>query len=203
MDQPSCKKVVMKNRFSLNVLHIECENNSSTERDLTVFFIHGSMGSLTQYNDLIAFYKGRAHVVAYDTMGCGDSEKPSSNGEYSTDSLTANSIEIFEKYATARNILVGHSYGTAQVARLCSHFRDQNVDISVVKAKRDISGVVLLGTVDFTPKGGPPALGIFSLPLFLLRPMQGFMSKAYVGMAFSPNSNPALKERALLRAGNQ
>jgi pimeloyl-ACP methyl ester carboxylesterase len=181
MDQPNCKKVVMKNRFSLNVLHIECEN-SSTECDLTVFFIH---------------------VVAYDAMGCGDSEKPSSNGEYSTDSLTANSIEIFEKYATAQNILVGHSYGTAQVARLCSHFRDQNAVIPVVKAKRDIRGIVLLGTVDFTPKGGPPALGIFSLPLFLLRPMQGWMSKSYINMAFSPNSNPALKERALLRAGNR
>lgn len=203
MDKPNCKKVVMKNKFSLNVLHIECENNSCNERDLTIFFIHGSMGSLTQYNDLIAFYKGRANVVAYDTMGCGDSEKPLSNGEYSTKSLTANSIEIFEKYATAQNILVGHSYGTAQVARLCSHFREQNVDNPAVKVKKDISGVVLLGTVDFLPKGGSPVFNIFSLPLCFLSPMQGWMSKSYISMAFSSNSNPVLKERALLCAGKR
>lgn len=203
MDQPNCKKVVMMNKFSLNVLHIECENNSTTERDLTIFFIHGSMGTLAQYNDLIAFYKGRANVVAYDAMGCGDSEKPLSNGEYSTDSLTSNCIEIFEKYATAQNILVGHSYGTAQVARLCSHFREENGDIRAVKVKRDISGVVLLGAIDFLPKGGSPAFSIFSLPVCLLSPMQGWMSKSYISMAFSANSNPALKERALLRAGNR
>lgn len=182
---------------SLNVLHFKHEN----DRDVTIFFIHGSMGSLTQYNDLIAFYKGRAHVVAYDTMGCGDSEKPLSNGEYSTDSLTANSIEIFEKYATAQNILVGHSYGTAQVARLCSHIRQQNVDMPASKIKREISGIVLLGTVHSLPKGGSPAFSIFSLPLCLLSPMQSWMSKSYISMAFSPNSNPSLKERALIMAG--
>ena len=190
--------VEMGNTHRLNVLHSPC----STASDTTLFFTHGSMGSLTQFNDLIAAFTGRVNIVAFDTMGCGDSEKPNVHTVYSTDSLTSNLIEIFDKYSTKNNILVGHSYGTAQVARLCSHVKMRQLDSLHQKSDVTISGVVLLGTVDTLPKGGCSAFSIFSLPLCVLNPMQGWMTKSYVNMAFSTHSSTALKARATALAGN-
>ena len=186
----------MKSRHKLNVFHSKCTANIG-DHNTTIFFIHGSMGSLTHFSDLIIAFQGRVNIVAYDTMGCGGSDKPRDCLEYSTAALTSNAIEIFDLFCTAKNVLVGHSYGTAQVARLCSHANERQPG----KVDTSISGVVLLGTVDSLPKGGSPAFSIFALPLFVLKPLQSWMSKAYVDIAFSAHSDPILKERALLMAG--
>jgi pimeloyl-ACP methyl ester carboxylesterase len=97
----------MASKHNLNIRHIKSTVNS----DITLFFIHGSMGSLTMYSSIIKSYEGKVNIVAYDTMGCGLSDKPELKTEYSTHSLTKYAVEIFEKYSTAKNILIGHSYG--------------------------------------------------------------------------------------------
>ena len=183
----------------LNVLHLKCPWDLC---ETTFFFIHGSMGSLSQFDDMINLYKSKVNIVAYDVMGCGGSEKPSSEAAYSTKSLTSNSIQVFEKFASAKNVLIGHSYGTAQIARLCSHIhrkRDegdaQNLPV------RTICGVILLGTVEALPESMSSIYRLFSLPLCLLSPMQGWMSRSYVSMAFSPSSNSSLREKAITTAG--
>lgn len=196
MDLSRLSRIEMKSRHKLNVFHSKGAANVAAH-DTTIFFIHGSMGSLTHFSDLIIAFEGRVNIVAYDTMGCGGSDKPHDGLEYSTKALTANAIEIFDLFCTAKNILVGHSYGTSQVARLCSHANKRQLD----RVNTSISGVVLLGTIDSLPKGGSSAFSIFALPLFVLKPLQSWMSKAYVDMAFSAYSDPILKERALLMAG--
>lgn len=203
--------VEMANKKRLNVLYLQ--NNNS---DTTLFFIHGSMGTLTQFSDLIVSYQGRVNIVAYDTIGCGDSDKPVTPKDYSTESLTANAIEIFDKYSTAKNILIGHSYGTAQVARLCKHIHTRQTTlppptttstdttkplVSINIKEKVISGVVLLGTVDFLPAGGSPAFVIFGLPLCCLKPLQSWMSNAYVDAAFCTKTDKKMKDRALITAG--
>lgn len=190
--------VRMESGHKLNVQYLKCQKSCET----TFFFIHGSMGSLQQFDDIIAQYKNKVNIVAYDAMGCGGSEKPTTDGLYTTKSLTSNTIQVFEKYATTKNVLIGHSYGTAQIARLCTHLSRQRKDSdSKDLPVRTISGVILLGTVDVLPESMSTVYRLFSLPVFLLSPMQGWMSRSYVGLAFSPLSNPSLKERALVRAG--
>lgn len=198
-DATDLKLVKMENGHKLNVQYLKCQKSCET----TFFFIHGSMGSLQQFDDIIALFKNKVNIVAYDVMGCGGSEKPTAEGLYSTKSLTSNSIEVFEKYATTKNVLIGHSYGTAQIARLCSHISRQRKDSdSKDLPVRTISGVILLGTVDVLPESVTSTVyRLFSLPIFLLSPMSGWMSRSYVGLAYSPLSNPSLKERALVRAG--
>lgn len=191
--------VLMRNGQKLNVLQLRCEAEKDSFCNTTLFFIHGSMGCLTQFSHQFELYKGRANIVAYDTIGCGSSEKPTSHGEYSTDSFTAHTIEIFEKYSTSRNILVGHSYGTSQIARLCEHLQKKN-DIEPIST---ITGVVLIGTMDTLPPGGTAAFRIFSLPLCLLNPMQGWMTKTYMNMAYSSSFDPSMKERAITLAGKR
>ena len=194
MDLSCLSLVEMKSKYKLNVFHSECTADNSVQQT-TIFFIHGSMGSLTHFSDLIISFQGRVNIVAYDTIGCGGSDKPHDIIEYSTQSLTNYATEIFDRFCTAKNVLVGHSYGTAQVARLCSH------SDKLQSCSAGISGIVLLGTVDFLPMGGSSVFSVFSLPLFVLKPMQSWMSKAYINMAFSDYSDPMLRERAFLMAG--
>jgi pimeloyl-ACP methyl ester carboxylesterase len=189
--------VLMRNGQKLNVFQLQCEEQKDSFCDTTLFFIHGAMGCLTQFSDQFELYRGHANIVAYDTIGCGSSEKPTSHGEYSTDSFTAHTIEIFEKYSTSRNILVGHSYGTAQIARLCEHLQKEKH----VEPINTIIGVVLIGTMDTLPPGGKAAFRIFSLPLCVLNPMQSWMTKTYMKMAYSTSFDPILKKRAVTLAG--
>mmetsp|Transcript_10040 Transcript_10040/g.9750 ORF Transcript_10040/g.9750 Transcript_10040/m.9750 type:complete len:308 (-) Transcript_10040:208-1131(-) len=183
----------MASKHNLNIRHLKSTVNSDT----TLFFIHGSMGSLTMYSSLIEKYEGKVNIVAYDTMGCGLSDKPELKTEYSTEALTKYAVEIFETFSTAKNVLIGHSYGTAQIARLCNILRSRE---DKTMADR-INGVVLLGTVDTLPKGGSPAFAIFNLPLFLLRPLQGWMIKSYVNVAFSPLSDQSLRKASAELSG--
>ena len=196
MDLSCLSLVQMKSKHKLNVFHSKCTADSS-DQHTTIFFIHGSMGSLTHFSDIIISFQGRVNIVAYDTIGCGGSDKPHDYEEYSTQSLTNNAIEIFDQFCTAKNILVGHSYGTAQIARLCSN----SDKLQSGSANASISGIVLLGTIDCLPNGGSSAFSVFALPLFVLKPMQSWMSKAYTNMAFSDYCDPMLRERALLLAG--
>jgi pimeloyl-ACP methyl ester carboxylesterase len=103
----------MASKYNINIRHLKSTVNSDT----TLFFIHGSMGSLTMYSSLIEKYEGKVNIVAYDTMGCGLSDKPKLKTEYSTQALTKYAVEIFETFSTTKNVLIGHSYGTAQIAR--------------------------------------------------------------------------------------
>lgn len=98
----------MANKYNLNIRY----SKSIIDTDTTLFFIHGSMGSLTMFSSIIEAYEGKVNIVAYDTMGCGQSDKPDLRAEYSTKSLTSHAVEIFETFSTVRNILIGHSYGT-------------------------------------------------------------------------------------------
>lgn len=190
----------MANKSKLNVLYSKCKDDS-THNDTTIFFIHGSMGCLLHFNDIIKSYDGRVNIVAYDAMGCGQSEKPTLVSDYSTSSLLGNLIQIFDKYSTSKNIFIGHSYGTAQIARLCKHIRSTQSNMNDDKKIKTINGVVLLGTMHSLPVGDS-TFSIFKLPVWALKPLQGWMSKFYVDLAFSPLSDPALKATAMVRAGN-
>ena len=96
--------------------------------------------SMDQYN-----------VLAFDVIGCGTSPKPHNGGwfglddTYSLPNLHAYNVAVFEKYATKENVLIGHSFGTCQVARIHNSW---NIDTQnrPNDDKRVIKGCILLGT---------------------------------------------------------
>ena len=140
-DTSASNLLQMESDHKLNVRYLKCPGNLC---ETTFFFIHGSMGSLSQFGDIIAQCKSKVNIVAYDVMGCGDSEKPVSEATYSTMSLTSNSIQVYEKFASAKNVFIGHIYGTAQIARECSHIcRQRNEGDAKDLPVKSICGVVL------------------------------------------------------------
>ena len=177
------------NYHQLNVFHSKPENNMCKA---TIFFFHGSMATYQQFNDIINGLKdyGSCNIVAYDALGCGNSEKPTDIDCYSTNSMLKDALVIVEKYATAMNILVGHSYGSSLVARLCHHYKQTKNDIMYASIK----GLILLGTTDSLPNGGHP---IFQLPICLLNLIQSYLSNTFIELAFSPNTDKVIKMKSL------
>ena len=87
-----------------------------------IFFIHGAMGHLHQWDAQLTHFSKRKHrlrVVAWDAYGCGDSDKPDTWSAYAEDELLADARAIWDKYFMEgkRNILVGHSFGSALAVR--------------------------------------------------------------------------------------
>lgn len=170
---------------SLSVRQIKPENPSS----LTFFLVHGSMASKSQYDDLIRRLTSLpANIIAFDALGCGESSKPHVTDDYSTPNMVAELIQVFDKYATRKNILIGHSYGTSQIARLCGQYLQTSV-----QAGKDVVGVVLISTTLSIPDGGSP---IFRLPLFALNLLSSYLRNQFAAIAFSPKTGPEVREKS-------
>jgi pimeloyl-ACP methyl ester carboxylesterase len=183
-----------RRRLSVRLLRV----NPPTET--TIFLIHGSMASLSQFNRLIEKLKLFAfNIVAYDAYGCGNSDKPHDYAAYSTQELTNDLIAVYEKYSTARNILIGHSFGTSEVARLCKYVKtygansNQAGDASPRNLKA-IDAVVLLATTYHAEDGGHP---IFRLPVWMLKCLSGYLARQFAAMAYSPSVDEAIKQESL------
>lgn len=152
------------------------------------------MASMSQFYELANKMKELSiNIVMYDAYGCGISDKPHESSEYTTDRHLADLIEIYEKYATTRNILIGHSYGTSQIARLCKHLQSKSYE-SADTPIRSVDAVILMSTAFFLPDGGPP---LFKLPLLILNRMNGFLSRQFISIAYSPATSEAIKKQSL------
>ena len=97
----------------------------------SILLIHGSMASLEQYNyqfDYIIQNRPDINIIAYDTYGCGKSDKNLDDFEaYNTKELELDMLAVFDKFKRKKNIVVGHSYGTSMCLRL-SYLRQDEVD---------------------------------------------------------------------------
>jgi abhydrolase domain-containing protein 8 len=173
-------------------------NNQPPESEVTMFFFHGSMASLNQFRDLIDFFKKRVNVVAYDALGCGESDKPVDpwfgESNYSVDNLLLDAVEVFKKYSTTYNILIGHSFGTTIVARVIDYFKKKS---NFPSDRCYINGYILLGTADTLSIGRP----IFYLPVWVLELIHPILSKKFSNRAFSPNASVSAKSKAMMSSG--
>lgn len=160
--------------------------SADDKKETTIFFIHGSMASFKQFDSLIQEYEQHFNVVAYDALGCGRSDKPADpliwgESHYTCNNLLLDFIEIWQRFSTAKNIIIGHSFGTALAAKFYRYL--------VAKLETDISqllGTILLGTTSSLPSGGHP---IFYLPVWILDLMQESLSKSFAELAFSQNTD--------------
>ena len=180
-------------------LNVLVEQPESSECKGTIFLFHGSMASLTQFRHLSNHYKKNFRVVSYDAYGCGNSEKPVDDwfGEtkYSVRNLLLDAIEIFLKYATSKNILVGHSFGTTIVARIVHYFQ---INPSKLTNGAAIVAAILLGTADDMPSR---RWSILALPVLVLEWLHPILSAHFADKAFSPSVDPEIKKDAMKLSG--
>jgi pimeloyl-ACP methyl ester carboxylesterase len=152
------------------------------------------MASMSQFNDLIDYFRTKYNIVAFDMLGCGESSKPIDpffsfeESFYSTKNLLLDAEEIFNRYATSSNVLIGHSFGTSLVCKL----------INVLESKHATGKSVILCSVLLSTKllfeGGPPS--IFYLPVWVLDLMQDYLSRQFTLIAYSPTCDEAIIQRS-------
>jgi len=149
----------------------------------TIFFVHGSMATMQQYEAQIeALHRGGAHrIVAYDWYGCGASPRPREYDAYSQQNLFDDLQAVFDSYAGRKNLVVGHSYGTSEAIRL-----------ALVRPKQ-VHGLFLIGP-GYLPshsKFPPPlekARQVFSAPLMILNIIRPLLSQGFAERAFHPRT---------------
>ena len=173
----------------VRILRHHVKGNQNKNRQ-TLFFFHGSMSSMLAFSSIYAPFMDSFDIVAYDAFGCGGSDKPLNSSAYTTTELVQDAMAIFDKYASNINVLIGHSYGTAQVARVCAHLQRNN-------RGNLIKGVVLLGSMDVVV----PFKSLFQLPVFILNLLQSYLSKQFVQMALSKHADESLREQMLQQSG--
>ena len=116
-----------------------------------LFFLHGAMAGAFTFEQILPDLAARYNVVAYDALGCGQSQKPKEADAYATSELIKDMTTVFDTYIptnrTRSTVVVGHSYGVAQAARLVAYLkREDRVD--------QLLGIVLMGAADHIPSGG-------------------------------------------------
>jgi pimeloyl-ACP methyl ester carboxylesterase len=99
-------------------LVVNAESGVNDEDTVTLFFIHGAMGSTEQFrfqfqnfmtSSATATFPRKCNIVAFDALGCGHSEKPRDYAAYATDELFTDLRIMFMKFKQAgkRNYLIG------------------------------------------------------------------------------------------------
>lgn len=160
--------------------------------DTTVFLCHGAGGSKNQWRHQWGALTALGHrVVAWDYPGHGETPPTRNRKDYAGDAFIADYLALVDRYAGARNLFVGHSYGT----RLTLNALIQLVQRPAPPA---ILGAVLLGApppVNFEPKGP-----IVSWPVWLLNLMRPQLSKGFRRLAWDPSADPALVDYEAARS---
>ena len=161
--------------------------------DLTLFLCHGSGGNKDQWRFQWKTLTAAGHrVVAWDNVGHGASPQPRRRAAYAGSELAADSRAVFERFATGRNVLAGHSYGTRQMLALL-------LDLVEERQLHRVSSAVLFAP---PPPDSPLAAGPFTwLPPFILELMRPRLSRHFRELAWHPATGKALidYEEALTR----
>ncbi|MDR3508534.1 MAG: alpha/beta hydrolase [Caulobacteraceae bacterium] len=151
----------------------------------TVFLCHGAGGNQNQWRNQWLLLTGLGYrVVAWDFPGHGQTKGKRQTQVYAGSEFLQDYLAILAKYATGRNILVGHSYGSRLTLAVLQALRAEG-RLSLVER------AMLLGpppAVRTLPVGGP--LAKWPLPLLaLIRPM---LSKGFRQLAWHSSADPAL-----------
>jgi pimeloyl-ACP methyl ester carboxylesterase len=78
-----------------------------------VFLVHGAGGRADQWRHVVPALQAAGHrVVAFDALGHGESPRPRRWRAYDGREWVADLQALVARHGAARNVLVGHSYGT-------------------------------------------------------------------------------------------
>ncbi|MEJ7774810.1 MAG: alpha/beta fold hydrolase [Nocardioidaceae bacterium] len=81
----------------------------------TIVFVHGFPDTHAVWDPVIADLRDRFHCVAYDVRGAGESEVPSSRGQYALSCLVTDLVAVLDVVSPDRPVhVVGHDWGSVQ-----------------------------------------------------------------------------------------
>jgi pimeloyl-ACP methyl ester carboxylesterase len=103
----------------ISVLHIPSRDRPHASR---IVFVHGACARMQQFEHQIRHFSRLGfEIVAYDALGCGESDKPYSSNSYSLTEMYADLSALITQYSSSSKcILIGHSMGGAMVNRIAS-----------------------------------------------------------------------------------
>lgn len=151
----------------------------------TAFLIHGLGGRGDQWHEQINALKHQYNLVIPDLLGHGKSDKPkiNSHNPYSFTELDLDLQALFKKYATEKNIILGHSYGGAMATSLAFDHQD------------DVQKLILLAPTPCAPSIEIPVL--FKLPLFMMELCRPLLERDFQQRAFAPGDDAKLIEEEI------
>lgn len=162
------------------LLHVTIHKNPTS--DTTVFLIHGLGGRGNQWREQIQFLKNQYTVIVPDLLGQGTSDKPKSSdiNLYSFAELEEDLHALFTRYASAKNILFGHSYGGALATSIALDHQDK------------VSKLILISPVPCEPNISIPFM--YRLPTFVMELLRPILENKFRQLAFSSHVNPKLAD---------
>ncbi|TBU97525.1 alpha/beta fold hydrolase [Phytopseudomonas dryadis] len=162
----------------LSLAHRPSENPGAS----TVFFAHGGGGNKDQWREQWRDPRlAGHHLVAWDLLGHGVSDRPRNAAAYAWDELVADQLAILRRFAGPRNILAAHSFGTALTLSALER-------LAVEQHPPSVDGVLLLGT-QLQP---PIRSNLLKLPAWALELIRPLLAKGFREAAWHPDTDPAL-----------
>jgi pimeloyl-ACP methyl ester carboxylesterase len=156
----------------------------TTHADTTVFLCHGAGGSKNQWRpQWKALVEAGYTVVAWDYPGHGEGIRSRRREDYAGEAFAADYLALFETYKGARNVLVGHSYGSRLTLAVLQRLQGQG-------RLGEVQAAALLGA--------PPPIATLGLgpiatwPLWLLILMRPSLKSGFRKAAWSARTDEAL-----------
>jgi pimeloyl-ACP methyl ester carboxylesterase len=154
------------------------------DSDLVIFLCHGAGGSKHQWRHIWAGLIGDGHrVIAWDAMGHGESPQPRRRAAYRGEAFLADYRNLLERHGAARNLLIGHSYGTRLTLALLEQLAREG-------QLAHIAAAALLGPPPVGVKLGGGSIAW--LPAFVLEWMRPSLSRGFRERAWHPATDAAL-----------
>lgn len=173
----------------LNINHLP---GSGANAATVVFFCHGGGGNQDQWRLQWRTLQAQGYsLVAWDLLGHGLSDKPGAAHAYAWEALVRDYLDILERYASARNLLVGHSFGSGLTLSAAARWQSQ-------APTRPLQGLLLLGTQLQRPLGKS---GLLKLPVWVLELLRPRLARGFRERAWHADTDPRLVayEEALTR----
>lgn len=87
------------------------------------FLIHQTRRSIDDYAEIMPLLARERHVIAMDTLGYGDSDKPSKS--YDIEDYAKFAITLLDELRVAKAVVVGHHAGTKTAIEMAVAFPDR------------------------------------------------------------------------------
>lgn len=152
----------------------------------TLFLLHGLGGRSNQWREQIPLLTTQYNLVVPDIVGHGASPEPApqaNNNPYRFSELQADWQALFDRYATASNIIIGHSYGGALAASLSMNNQSK------------IQKLILITPVPCQSNFPIPLA--YSLPTLIMEWLRPLIELTYKSAIFTKDANPALVKTEL------
>lgn len=149
----------------------------NAQAQATAFLIHGAGGHAKQWRKQLPILREKFNVIIPDMLGQGDSHHAdvTNTNPYSFSEFNADLQCIFKRFATERNLVLGHSYGGTLACSLAHQYQHQ------------VNKLVLITPTPCTPHIPVPAFFHLPAPLLeLCRPLFEMSVGRYVFNAQTP-----------------